>query len=58
MRKTLDTTDLERVINALAAKHSGRMATILVAEIEIAGEVLLISTRLRQALTGQGELQA
>jgi hypothetical protein len=34
------------------------MATILVAEIEIAGEVLLISTRLRQALTGQGELQA
>jgi hypothetical protein len=58
VRKTLDTTDPERVINALAAKHSGRMATILVAEIEIPGEVLLISTRLRQALTGQGELQA
>jgi hypothetical protein len=49
--------DVDRILDALAAMDPERMASILAAEIEIPGEVLLISTGLRQALTSQGELQ-
>ncbi len=49
--------DLQRILDALVAMDPERKTSILVAEIEILGEVLLISTGLRQALTNQGEFQ-
>jgi hypothetical protein len=48
--------DSEYILDALAAMNPERMASILVAEIEIPGEVLLVSTGLRRALSSQREL--
>jgi hypothetical protein len=48
---------VERILDSLMAMDPKRKTSILVSEMEIPGEVLLISTGLRKALISQGELQ-
>lgn len=48
--------DLQRITAGIAKLHSVQSDSILVAEVKVPGNVLLISTELRKALTTQGEL--
>jgi hypothetical protein len=51
-----DQLDLQRITAAIAKLHSIQRDSILVAEVKVPGNVLLLSTELRKALTTQGEL--
>jgi len=48
--------DLQRIAAALATFHPEDSCSVLVAEIKVPGEVLLLSSALRHALTSRGEL--
>ena len=49
--------DIQRIGSALAAMGPARKTSVLVGEIQVPGEVILLSRKLLHALTSQGELQ-
>jgi len=49
--------DMWRISRALAAMDAEHKASVLVGEIQVAGEVMLLSTALLRGLESQGELE-